>query len=376
MTLLALGGVLAAIATAWMGTNVAGGIILAVVAFLGIGMGVGASGTSLLALLARQVQPDRRAAAGALVWMMMILGFVITAGIAGHYLDPFTPERLVTVTSTVAALALVVATASVYGVEWPPGTQAPARARSGVAAASAAEPAEISFQSALREVWADDEARQFTLFVLVSMLAYSTQDLILEPFAGTIFGMTPGESTQLAGVQNAGVLLGMLLVALCGTLFAGRSLGSLRLWTAGGCLASAAALAGLGVAGIAGPGWPLGTSVFLLGLANGAFAVAAIASMMALAGAGPSGREGVRMGLWGAAQAIAFALGGFLGTMAIDILRWLLDVPALAYTLVFTAEALLFLLASRMAMHISERGAPTRPMVPIRASTLSGGKVS
>ncbi len=34
------------------------------------------------------------------------------------------------------------------------------------------------------------------------MLAYSAQELILEPFAGLVFAMTPGQSTQLSGVQQ------------------------------------------------------------------------------------------------------------------------------------------------------------------------------
>jgi BCD family chlorophyll transporter-like MFS transporter len=60
------------------------------------------------------------------------------------------------------------------------------------------------FMTALADVWTDPQARIFTIFVFVSMLAYSAQDLILEPFAGLVFDRTPGESTQLAGVQHAG----------------------------------------------------------------------------------------------------------------------------------------------------------------------------
>ena len=41
-------------------------------------------------------------------------------------------------------------------------------------------------------MWGEPAARQFTIFVFVSMLAYSAQELILEPFAGTVFGLTPG----------------------------------------------------------------------------------------------------------------------------------------------------------------------------------------
>jgi BCD family chlorophyll transporter-like MFS transporter len=60
------------------------------------------------------------------------------------------------------------------------------------------------------------------------------------------------------------------------------------------------------------------------------------------------------MGLWGAAQAIAFGFGGLLGTAASDIAHWLIDSTGVAYGSVFALEALLFiasaLLASRIAM--------------------------
>jgi BCD family chlorophyll transporter-like MFS transporter len=161
-------------------------------------------------------------------------------------------------------------------------------------------------------------------------------------------------------VQNAGVLTGMLIVALCASVIGGRRLGSLRGWTIGGCVASAAALSGLAVAGYAGPAWPLRLSVFLLGVANGAFAVAAIGSMMALAGASRPGSEGIRMGLWGAAQAIAFAVGGLLGTGAVDLARAALGSNVASYAIVFAAEAMLFLVASRMAARV----VAARPAVP------------
>ena len=43
--------------------------------------------------------------------------------------------------------------------------------------------------------------------------------------------------------------------------------------------------------------------------------------MMTLAGDGKKEREGTRMGLWGAAQAIAAGFGGLLGTILVDMMR-------------------------------------------------------
>jgi BCD family chlorophyll transporter-like MFS transporter len=333
MAVLAAGGIAAALATALMETRLTAGIALALLAFIAIGLGVGAAGTSLLALLARHVAPDRRGPAATIVWLMMIAGIAITASVTGRLLDPFSLTRLVTVTAVVCGAAFLLSLLAVWGIESP-------------TAAASADAARTSFREALLEAWAEPEARRFTVFVFVSMLAYSAQDLILEPFAGLIFGLTPGQSTSLSGLQHGGVLVGMLLVAL------GARLASLRTWTVGGCIASAAALSSLVAAGVVGPSWPLQASVLALGVANGAFAVAAIGSMMALAGRGREAREGTRMGMWGAAQAVAFGLGGFTGTVAADLARQLYESPAAAYATVFAGEAALFLVAAMLAARI------------------------
>jgi BCD family chlorophyll transporter-like MFS transporter len=356
MVVLALGGFLGAVATAWMGTRPAAGIALAVLAFLCVGLGVSAAGTSLLVMLAKRVDAPRRAAAAATVWVMMIVGFAVTAGVAGQLLDPFSPERLVLVSGGVSVAAVLLALVALFRLEGAGAAPTPAAVRP-------------RFRAALAQVWAEPRARRFTVFVFLSMLAYSLQDLILEPFAGLLFGMTPGETTRLAGVQHGGTLAGMLLAALAGRRIAGVGFGSLRAWTVGGCIASAAALVGLVVAARVAPHWPLAANVFLLGAANGAFSIAAIGSMMGLASEGGAHREGVRMGLWGAAQAIGFAAGGTLGAAASDLARWLLGSPAAAYGSVFFVEAGLFLVAAALAAQVgAPRSAPSpaaRPRTPL-----------
>jgi BCD family chlorophyll transporter-like MFS transporter len=347
MALLAVGGVLAAVGTVWMASSPAAGMALAVLAFAAIGLGVSAAGTSLLVLLAKRVDAPRRAPAATLVWLMMILGFALTATIAGRYLDPYSPERLLMVSATVSALAFGVAMLALRGLE---GQQA-------VVPDSAKR---TPFRQALSEVWADRAARRFTIFVFVSMLAFSAQDLILEPFAGVAFGWTPGQTTSLAGLQHGGVLVGMLIVAAAGRL----GWGSLRAWSAGGCLVSAAALLAITATGWFDAPEALRPAVALLGAANGAFSIAAIGTMMRMAGEGPAAREGVRMGLWGAAQAMAFGLGGLAGAAGSDFTRAWLGSAVPAYGAVFTAEALLFVVAALLALGISLPTRQTRQTAP------------
>jgi BCD family chlorophyll transporter-like MFS transporter len=153
--------------------------------------------------------------------------------------------------------------------------------------------------------------------------------------------------------MSSGTLVGMLLVAIVCTVGARGRLGALRLWTIGGCVASAVMLVALAVAGFVGPSWPITPTVFLLGLANGGYAVAAIGSMMGLVGRGRESREGTRMGLWGAAQALAFGIGGIAATGAVDLARVLTGSLPAAYGAVFVAEAALFVLATAFAMRLS-----------------------
>ena len=371
MAVLALGGFGAAVATTWMAAERGLGITLAVLSFMLVGLGVSAGGTSLLVLLAKRVDAPRRASAAALVWVMMIVGFAVTAGVAGRFLDPYSPTRLMAVSGVVSLVAVVVAALALWGVE--------GHGRN-AASASSTRATKPDFMAALREVWREPDARRFTIFVFVSMLAYSTQDLILEPFAGAVFGYTPGASTQLAGVQHGGTLMGMLLAALAGRRVAGARLGSLRAWMVGGCIASALALLGLVMAGASAPHWPLSANVFILGVANGAFSIAAIGSMMSLAGgtksqqASSEAREGTRMGLWGAAQAIGFAVGGLFGAAASDVARWLIGDQGSAYAAVFLLEAGMFVAAALLAARITSpalrAASSARPASP--SAALSG----
>jgi BCD family chlorophyll transporter-like MFS transporter len=106
-------------------------------------------------------------------------------------------------------------------------------------------------------------------------------------------------------------------------------------------------LLSLAAADLVGPGWPLRLSVMVLGFANGAFTVGAIGSMMDLARASGDG-AGVRMGLWGAAQAIAFGCGGACGTVLIDAFHHMFGSRVVAFAVVFSIEAMLFLVAARV----------------------------
>jgi BCD family chlorophyll transporter-like MFS transporter len=347
MACLGLGAMLAAVAIPVLDGRFGAGLALSIVAYALIGLGAGAAGTSLLALLATATAPRRRAAAATITWLMMIFGIAVTAVLVGRFLEPYTVARLLEIVAVVTTGAFVLSCLAVWGIE------------RGIVARH--EPEAQPFLEGLAEIWGERQARNFTIFVFLSMTAYFMQELILEPYAGLVFGFTPGQSTQLSGAQNGGVFLGMLVVGIAAT---GLRLGSLRMWVIAGCVGSAAALALIAALGQSGAAL-LVPAAMLLGLFNGMFAVAAIGSMMALAGQGRGRREGTRMGLWGAAQAIAAGFGGLTGAAAADAMRHLTD-DATAFGTVFLAEALLFLAAAALAVRIMDRASarPSQHLVP------------
>ncbi len=369
MVVLALGGTGAAFATASLAAYPVLGLVLAFVAFTLVGIGVGAAGTSLLTLLAILVRAERRPAAATIVWLMMICGFIVSTITAGHFLDPFSPTRLVVVTAVISAIAVLTSIVALWRIE-PRGGPAQLTEENGSD--------KTSFREAIAQVWEEPQARRFTIFVFISMLAYSMQDLILEPFAGLVHGYTPGQSTSLAGVQHGGVLVGMVAAAVIGTTWGRSRPEFMRRLCVVGCLGSALALAALVAGALAATPGPLAPPVFALGLANGVFAVSAIGSMMALASVGTPGREGTRMGLWGGAQAVAFGVGGAFGAVAIDLAGMVLDGRASAFACVFALEAAIFVGAARLAAGIgrTEDGDVRLPLMPAPYELVGDGPQS
>ncbi len=344
MSVLAIGGAGASLGTAMMGVNLILGLVISFIAFVMIGIGVSISGTSLLALLAKSVNDQRRAAGATIVWLMMIFGFAITSVMIGKFIDPYTPAKVVTIACVVSVIAVLLTMMSLYRLE--------DSVSQYIQNQPEIQKENMPFKEALAEMWRDSDIRHLTQFIFISMLAFSSQDLILEPFAGIVFHYSVGQTTSLSGLQHSGVLIGMLLVAASGFSFFRKYIGSLNAWVVYGCIASAIGMAGLCIGGLVGPTWPLNLNVFLLGVANGAFSIAAIGTMMRLAVADGLGKEGVRIGLWGGAQAIAFGLGGLLGAVASDAARLLITDTASAYSSVFAVEAFLFIVSAKFATRI------------------------
>ncbi|MEO0357719.1 MAG: PucC family protein, partial [Pseudomonadota bacterium] len=238
----------------------------------------------------------------------------------------YSPDRLVWVVSWVGVIACGVTWLATWRVETKLGPSP--------------TPDHVDLSSALRATWADPQARQFTGFVFLSILAFYLSELIFEPFAGHVHGLSPEASTKLSGGKDGAALVGMILAGGMSAF----AIGSLRMWAVTGCVLSAAGLVALGA------GLPLIPSSVMLGFGNGLFVVGAVGSMMTLSSE-REGATGLRMGVFGAAQAVAAGAAGLLATGAVDVARFALPDGA-AYGVVFLAEAALFLAAALFALKI------------------------
>ncbi|MEO0676212.1 MAG: MFS transporter, partial [Pseudomonadota bacterium] len=297
-----------------------------IAAYIALGLGIGAAGTSFLALLASVTTTKGKGAAATVAWLFLIAGAIVASIGTGIALEPYSAPRLVVVVSCVGVIAVLLCVFATWGVERRLGP------------APAAEHTDLA--PALRATWADAAARRFTGFVFLSILAFYLSELVFEPFAGHVHGLSPEASTKLSGGKDGAALVGMILA---GVLSAFR-IGSLRMWAVTGCIVSAAGLAALGAQ------MPLIPSSVALGFGNGLFVTGAVGSMMLLSSE-REGATGIRMGVFGAAQAIAAGAAGLLATGSLDLIRLALP-EAVAYAAVFTLEAALFCAAALVALRI------------------------
>ena len=351
MLIIGIGGVLASASIPLIESNFAYGIMLALFSYTLIGFGVGAAGTPLLALLASYSSKSQKGFAASITFLMMILGLAITGITAGIILDPYSHQKLIKITASLAIITNILSFLSLKNLEKSLRNNADARTPNAINY-------DVPFLEGIKKVWMEREARLFTIFIFISMGAFSMQDPILEPFAGEVFGFAVGESTKLDGFHKIGTLIGIILIILCLSKFRigfgslsfvkNERLGSEKFWLITGCLFSALSLIIISVLGLTykDPGI-LNSVVFLFGISNGVFTAGILGTMLHLASRGSDGNNtGTRMGIWGAAQAYATMIAVFFSTVLVDILGLMMNSLPSVYGIVFLTAASFFIAAA------------------------------
>ena len=351
MLILGMGGVLASASIPLIESNFAYGIMLALFSYTLIGFGVGAAGTPLLALLASYSSKSQKGFAASITFLMMILGLAITGITAGIILDPYSHQKLIKITTSLAIITNILSYLSLKNLE-------KSLRNNTVGRTPNATSYDVPFLTGIKKIWMEREARLFTIFIFISMGAFSMQDPILEPFAGEVFGFAVGESTKLDGFHKIGTLIGIILIILCLSKFRigfaslsivkNERLGSEKFWLITGCLFSAFSLFIISLLGVTyrDPGI-LNSVVFLFGISNGVFTAGILGTMLHLASRGSGDNNtGTRMGIWGAAQAYATMIAVFFSTVLVDILGLMMNSLPSVYGIVFLTAASFFIAAA------------------------------
>ena len=348
MLILGIGGILASASIPLIESHFSYGIILALFSYSLIGFGVGAAGTPLLALLATYSSKSQKGFAASITFLMMILGLAITGITVGIILDPYSHQKLIKITSSLAILTNIISFLSLRNLERSLQNSSNALTQNTINS-------DVPILEGIKKVWMERDARLFTIFIFISMGAFSMQDPILEPFAGEVFGFTVGESTKLDGFHKIGTLLGIITIVLCLSKFKigfgslsivkNERLGSEKLWLITGCLFSALSLFIISLLALTfAESSALNSVVFFFGISNGIFTAGVLGTMLHLASRGSSdNKEGTRMGIWGAAQAYATMIAVFFSTVLVDILGLIMTSIPSVYGIVFLTAACFFI---------------------------------
>ena len=115
--ILCLGSILACIGILLIPENYLFGLTISIFAYTLIGIGVGASGTSLLAFLATRTDNNKKAAAATITWIMMIFGAAFTAIFVGKIIDPYSVEKLLKIVTIISLFWIITSFITLYKLE-------------------------------------------------------------------------------------------------------------------------------------------------------------------------------------------------------------------------------------------------------------------
>lgn len=331
-------------------------VLAAVAVFIGFGLAMAANGATTFALIAEITTDEERGTVVAITHTFTILSGIISAGVAAAMMptyDPALMQQLYNLTPLIVLGSLLL---SLPGLE----PRLTHERRMKLAMQQRAAPIEASATSTLATARAlfrtHPQIRTFFLFMLLAIIGIFLQDAILEVFGKEVFAMSVAETTRFTQTWGAGVLLGMLLIAV---LSLAVNLSKKLLATVGG-LGTAAGLAGLAVAAFTEQADLITPTLFAMGLSIGLFNVGALSLMMEMKVAG---HAGLYMGLWGMAQGLGTGFANIgSGALHSGLIETGLLAPAPAYTLIFGLEAVIMLVAIGLLASLS-RGtfAPMQP---------------
>ncbi|MFM8463285.1 MAG: MFS transporter, partial [Burkholderiaceae bacterium] len=234
----------------------------------------------------------------------------------------FSPGQLIRVIQAAAVLTLVLNTVALWKQE--------SRSRSFRPSAERAP----DFKATWQLYCSGEQATRRLLAIGLGTMAFTMEDVLLEPYGGEILRLTVGETTLLTATLAIGGLLGFGWASRV----LSRGMDPLRL-AALGAMAGLPAFAMVIMAAPTGMNSLFALGTMLIGFGAGLFGHGTLTATMNLA---PKTHSGLALGAWGAVQAtgagVAIALGGVLRDLAA-----MQGGPTFGYTFVYALEMVLLL---------------------------------
>lgn len=303
------------------------GYVATALAFLLTGAGLHTTQTAGLALATDIAPESSRPRVVALLYVMLLVGMVLSSVVFAALLDNFSQMRLIQV---IQGAAMVTVALNVIAL-WQQEVRNPKRT-----APNLPRPA---FKESWNKFKQYGNASRLLLAIGLGTAGFSMQDILLEPYGGEVLGLSVAATTGLTAIL-AGGMLGAFLLA---SRWLSRGADPIRLASIGavvGVFAFAAVIlaAPLDSALL----FRIGTG--LIGFGGGLFAVGTLMAAMALT---EHTESGLALGAWGAVQATAAGLAIAIGGAMRDIVAQLaadgslgpaLTGPATGYGMVYHAE--------------------------------------
>ncbi|MEN7341992.1 MAG: BCD family MFS transporter [Pseudomonadota bacterium] len=306
------------------------GQVAAALAFLLVGAGMHTVQTAGLAL-ATDIAPEAsRPRVVALLFVMLLIGMLISALVFGWLLEDFSQLRLIKVIQGAALVTMILNVVALWKQETidPEKTKAPQT--------------KLSFREAWHRFSQDNRARRLLIALGLGTAGFTMQDILLEPFGAEVLGLAVAETTRLTALLAFGTLLAFGLSARW--LAAGTDPHRLA---ALGALFGVLAFIGISVIALMKSSLLFHAAVFLIGFGAGLFAVGTLVAAMDLSRVAGSG---LALGAWGAVQATATGVGIAVGGGLRDVFSDLIASGALgpafsstsaSYSLVYQLEVFL-----------------------------------
>lgn len=303
-------------------------MIICSLIFLAYGAGINIVETIYLALVSDITPPKERGKVLSALWMMLILGTVVSAVIVGYQLVDYSHKKLIQVMQTSAVIFVALTAISLWQQEKlrPDGTI-------------------ISKLDAVRVRWTLWESVRMLgqqkllqgLFVVIfiATMAFATHDVLLEPYGGQVLGMPVSATMQLTALWGIAMIAGVGLAAW-------------MLWRQKapvlliglGCVVG---LLGFGVITWASDGalvGPFRIGVGLISLGRGLFLVGSVILVMSLT---DLTHAGLFLGIWGIVQAMGQGIGVIGGGLMRDIAQAQTGSVVIGYTTVYSISAVLLI---------------------------------